>query len=52
MGDGPRRRRDNAWAGVYLALFGDGDKATDTETASTDQAGEQTQEMSDGAGKR
>jgi len=37
---------------VYLTLFGDGDKTTDTETASTDQAGELTQATSDGAGKK
>ncbi len=52
MGDGPRRRRAKAWAWVYLTLFSNGDKATDTETASTDQAGESTQETFDGAGKK
>jgi len=52
MGDGPRRRRAKACPWVYLALFGDGDDATDTETASTDQAGESTQETSDGSETR
>jgi len=40
MGDGSRRRRVQAWAWVYPALFGDGEDATDTETASTGHAGE------------
>jgi len=47
MGDGSPRRRATAWAWVYLALFGDGEDATDTETASTDRAGESTQATSD-----
>jgi hypothetical protein len=32
---------------VYLALFGDGDDATDTESVSTDQATESTRETPD-----
>ncbi len=48
MGDGPRRRRAKAWAWVYLALFGGGDDATDTETASIDQTEESPEETWDG----
>jgi len=48
MGDGPRRRRTNAWAWVYLVLFGPGDKRTDSEAESTDQSGETEFETSDG----
>ena len=47
MGDGPRRRCAQAWAWVYLALFDNGEDATDTEAASTGHDGESTQATSD-----
>jgi len=45
--DGPRQRRTNAWAWVYLALFGSENDRTDAAGESTDRAGGAEPETSD-----
>jgi len=43
MGDGPRRQRANAWAWVYLALFG----ADNERTEAAAQTGKSAREISE-----
>lgn len=52
MGDGPRRRRANAWVWVSLALFGPDDEGERTESRSTDPSEQSDPETSDGSETR